>query len=111
MSRKYEYKTAHGMLKGITITSSETVRSDKWDKEWMDSSYIELLLNIDETWKTARQLVRFSESLRNQLTSSQVSNFLTHMVRKGIVESDKPSNSHRVYRRVLKYPKHFGGIG
>ncbi len=111
MTREYEYKTTHGMLKGIKITTTESIRSDNWDKEWMDSSFIELLLNIDETWKTARQLVKFSESLRSQLSSTQVSNFLIHMVRKGIVESDKPNNKHTVYRRVLKYPKHYGGIG
>ena len=43
MTRKYEYKTVNGMLKGIKVTTTENIKSDTFDREWMDSIYIEVL--------------------------------------------------------------------
>lgn len=112
MKRKYEYKTVNGILKGITITSTEHIKSDSWDKEWLDAIYIELLLNIDEQWKTARQLIKYmSPYLRETLTTPQIRQVLTFLKRKGLVEYQKINRTHSQYRRAQKIPKHMGRNG
>jgi hypothetical protein len=109
MTKKYEYKTVNGMLKGIKITTTEHVKNDTLDKQWMDSIYIELLLNLDERWRTPRQLIKYmTPQLRGSMTTPEVRTFLTQLKRQGLVEYRKPGKNHAQYRRAQKLPDHIG---
>ena len=109
MTRSYEYRTINGMLKGIKITTTDNIKTDKWDKEWMDSIFIEILLNLDERWKTPRQLIKFMRpETRLQMTTGVVRTFLTHLKNQGLVECAKHGRNHTQYRRTQKIPAHIG---
>ena len=109
MTRKYEYKTVNGMLKGIKVTTTENIKSDTFDREWMDSIYIEVLLNLDERWRTPRQLIKYMRpELRQIMTTAEIRTFLTHLKRQGLVEYRKPGKNHAQYRRAQKIPAHIG---
>ena len=109
MTRKYEYKTVNGMLKGIKVTTTENIKSDTFDREWMDSIYIEVLLNLDERWRTPRQLIKYMRpELRATMTTPEIRTFLTHLKRQGLVEHRKPGKNHSQYRRAQKIPAHIG---
>ena len=102
--REYEYKTKQGFLIGMKIKTTEHVTNDSWEHRWIDADFIELLLNIDEVWRTPRQLRK-----NTGITSSHtaISSFLKKLTDMGVVERRKPNGKHVEYRRVMKYPNHY----
>ena len=105
MTRRYEFKTKRGLLKEIKIISTETVKKDKLTDEWLDANYIELLLNIDDNWRTPRQLMKDSQTLRD-IGSSSVVNGLKMLKDRGLIEHRRVSNKHAEYRRAYSFATH-----
>jgi hypothetical protein len=67
----------------------------------------ELLLNIDETWRTRAQFCKPSDTLRN-MSHHKIVRLLTKLRGKGLVEYRKVSNKHIEYRRASRLPDHAG---
>ena len=67
----------------------------------------ELLLNLDETWRTRAKLCKPSDTLRN-MSHNKVVRLLTKLRKKGLVEYRRVSNKHREYRRVSTLATHAG---
>jgi|9_EtaG_2_1085328.scaffolds.fasta_scaffold02029_6 transcription initiation factor IIE alpha subunit len=67
----------------------------------------ELLLNLDETWRTRTQLCKQSEILRT-MPYNKIVRLLTKLKRKGLVEYRRVSNKHSEYKRASTLPDHAG---
>ena len=67
----------------------------------------ELLLNLDETWRTRAQLCKPSDTLRNT-PHHEVVRLLTKLREKGLVEYRRVSNKQREYRRASTLADHAG---
>lgn len=67
----------------------------------------ELLLNIDETWRTRSELCKPSDVLRN-LPHQKVVRLLTKLRKKGFIEYRRVNNKRSEYRRALALPTHAG---
>jgi predicted transcriptional regulator len=104
--KKYEYKTTKGFLRGIKITTEEHVRTDNWEVTWLDSEFIELLLHLDEVWKTPRRLMKHMSINKS---SSEIKAFLKYLLEEGFIEKRKMAHKHVEYRRVFQNPTHYGG--
>jgi predicted transcriptional regulator len=98
-----EYKTIKGFLREVRIKTEEVV---KIDAVWLDAEFIELLLHIDEVWKTPRRLLKH---LDIDKTQAEVLTFLRFLLDKGLVERRKVNNKHTEYKRAYTNPKHYFG--
>lgn len=98
-----EYKTIKGFLREVRIKTEEVV---KVDSGWLDAEFIELLLHIDEVWKTPRRLLK---NLDIDKTQAEVLTFLRFLLEKGLIERRKVNNKHIEYRRAYTNPKHYFG--
>mgnify|MGYP003133591263 CR=1 FL=1 len=99
---KFEFITKKGMLREIKVTTVEKIASKKWEGDWIDSKYLQLLLNIDSEWRTIRRIMKgFSE-----LSSVEAQIFMKYLVEIGLVEKRKRSNAHVEYKRKYDFPKH-----
>ncbi len=67
----------------------------------------ELLLNLDETWRTRAQLCKPSDTLRN-MSHHKVVRLLTKLREKGLVDYRKVSNKQTEYKRASLLPTHAG---
>ena len=67
----------------------------------------ELLLNLDETWRSRHELCKHSETLR-MMSYHKMVQLLTKLRRKGLVEHRRVTNKRSEYRRVSKLPDHAG---
>jgi DNA-binding transcriptional ArsR family regulator len=109
MTREYEYTEAKGFLKSIKITQTkihtEVVKPSQ--NEWFNADYIELLLMIDEQWRTPRALCKYSRPLR-LMDSSKISQMLKGLKEQGLIESRKEGKKHTQWRRTHKFPAHEG---
>jgi len=106
--KSYEFDTKQGFLTKIKVTTVETVRTDiPGDGQWFDANYIELLLMIDEKWRTPRTLTKYSQALR-LMDSSKIAQMLKGLEKRGLVESKKEGRNHTQWRRTHKFPKHEG---
>lgn len=112
MNKKYEYTEAKGFLQSIKITHTEVVKPSKipGESRWFSADYIELLLMIDDVWRTPRTLTKYSEPLR-MMDSSKISQMLKGLEAQGLVESKKQGREHTQYRRTHKFPTHKGRMG
>lgn len=110
MKREYDFITSNGLLTGIkiTMTEQEFVRRDSLNDSWLETIYMELLLNIDEVWRTTRQLMKFS-NLNKTSSNLKVKSVLDMLIERGLVEKKRVGNRHTEYRRVMKYPQNYGG--
>tara|TARA_R110001632_G_scaffold1417_9_gene6248 strand:- start:5965 stop:6303 length:339 start_codon:yes stop_codon:yes gene_type:complete len=111
MTRKYEYTEAKGFLQSIKITHTEIIKPSKIPGEgrWFNADYVELLLMIDERWRTPRALCKYSQALR-LMDSSKISQMLKGLEQQGLVESKKEGRDHTQYRRTHKFPSHKGRL-
>tara|TARA_B100002019_G_C21157423_1_gene541459 strand:- start:424 stop:753 length:330 start_codon:yes stop_codon:yes gene_type:complete len=108
--KKYEYMTKNGFLTRIKVTTEKTeyFSATEWDKTWLDARHLELLLNLDEVWRTPRQL---KKNAKVNVDHADTTKFLKKLVDMGLVERRKPNNAHTEYRRTNSFPKHsMGGI-
>tara|TARA_R100001510_G_C7624042_1_gene184284 strand:- start:75 stop:404 length:330 start_codon:yes stop_codon:yes gene_type:complete len=99
---KFEFITKKGMLSGIKVTTSEMIGSDKWEEHWIDSRYLQLLLNLDSEWRTLRRITKGFD----MPTMAELHQFMRHLVNIGLVERRKRSNAHTEYKRKYDFPKH-----
>ena len=106
MTRRYDFTTSRGFLTGIKITTEENIRSNQLDKKWIDGDFLELLLLIDETWRTPRQIINQSEYLRTEVERTQIMSFLKKLKDDGYIEHRRVSNKHAEYRRANLFRKH-----
>ena len=108
-TKSYEYASKQGMLTGIKVTTVETVKTNTipGERRWFDADFIELLLMVDETWRSPRELVKYSEPLR-LMDSSKIHQVLKGLENAGLVESRKEGRKHKQYRRTHKFPTHAG---
>ena len=102
MTRKFDFTTTRGFLTGIKITTEEHVRSNQLEKRWVNADFIELLLLMDDDWKTPRQIIKQSEFLRTQVERTQIMSFLKKLKDDGYVEHRRINNKHVQYRRAQK---------
>jgi len=111
MTKEYEYIETKGYLKSIKITHTEIVKPAKipGESQWFNADYVELLLMIDERWRTPRALCKYSAPLR-LMDSSKISQMLKGLEEQGLIESKKEGRNHRQYRRTHKFPTHEGRI-
>jgi len=111
MTKKtYEYHSKQGMLTSVKVTTVETVKTNiPGNGQWFDADFIELLLMLDDVWRTPRALVKYSAPLR-LIDASKISNVLRGLEKNGLVESKKDGRKHTQYRRTHKFPKHEGRI-
>jgi|9_EtaG_2_1085328.scaffolds.fasta_scaffold155276_2 DNA-binding transcriptional ArsR family regulator len=115
MTREYEYTEKQGFLQSIKITRTEIhteiIKPDKSPSktEWFNADYVELLLMIDEEWRTPRLLCKYSAPLR-LMDSSKISQMLKGLKAQGLVESRKEGKKHTQWRRTHKFPTHEGRI-
>lgn len=72
-------------------------------EEWQ----IELLLNIDSTWRTRSELCKHSNTLR-LMSHHKMVKLMTKLVNSGLLEKRKVSNKRIEYRRVFDFPTHEG---
>jgi DNA-binding transcriptional ArsR family regulator len=109
--KTFEFSEKRGFLCNVKVTTVEEIKPEKipGNREWFDANYIELLLMIDEKWRSPRQLTKYSSALR-LMDSSKISSMLKGLEEKGLVESRKEGKSHTQYRRTHKFPKHEGMI-
>ena len=108
MTRRYDFTTSRGFLTGIKITTEEHVRSNELQKKWIDADFIDLLLLIDDVWRTPRQIIKQSEYLRTQVERTQIMSFLKKLKDEGYIEHRRVSNKHAEYRRAQTPPNHAG---
>tara|TARA_R100001509_G_scaffold130200_1_gene83532 strand:+ start:287 stop:619 length:333 start_codon:yes stop_codon:yes gene_type:complete len=106
MTRRYDFTTSRGFLTGIKITTEQHIRSNQLDKKWIDGDFLELLLLIDDTWRTPRQIINRSDYLRTQVERTQIMSFLKKLKDDGYIEHRRVSNKHAEYRRANSFPKH-----
>ena len=106
MTRRYDFTTSRGFLTGIKITTEQHIRSNQLDKKWIDGDFLELLLLIDETWRTPRQIINQSEYLRTEVERTQIMSFLKKLKDDGYIEHRRVSNKHAEYRRANSFHKH-----
>tara|TARA_R100000908_G_scaffold65255_1_gene53408 strand:- start:4705 stop:5052 length:348 start_codon:yes stop_codon:yes gene_type:complete len=114
MTKEYDYTERQGFLKSIKVTQVEIIKPSHipgliGDSEWFNADYIELLLMIDEKWRTPRALCKYSAPLR-LMDSSKISQMLKGLEKRGLVESRKEGRNHTQYRRTHKFPAHEGRI-
>lgn len=72
-------------------------------EEWQ----IELLLNIDTTWRSRGELCKHSDTLRH-MNHHKVVRFLTKLKNEGLLEYRKVSNKRSEYKRAFEFPAHEG---
>lgn len=72
-------------------------------EEWQ----YELLLNIDNEWRTRAELCKHSDTLR-VMSHHKMVKLMTKLVNEGFLEKRKVSNKRVEYRRVFVFPKHEG---
>jgi len=101
-----EYKTIKGFLREVKITTEETIKLNTGKNNWIDADYIELLLHLDEVWKTPRKILKYLTIDKSQ---AEVLMFLRFLVDSGLVERRKINNKHTEYRRTFSNPKHYFG--
>lgn len=108
-TKSYEYASKQGMLTGIKVTTVETIKTKTipGERRWFDADFIELLLMVDETWRSPRELVKYSEPLR-LMDSSKIHQVLKGLEDAGLVEGRKEGRKHKQYRRTHKFPTHAG---
>lgn len=108
-TKSYEYSSKQGMLTGIKITTVETIKTKTipGERRWFDADFIELLLMIDETWRTPREIVKYSDPLR-LMNISKIHQVLKGLEDIGLIESRKEGRKHKQYRRAHKFPTHAG---
>ena len=99
---KFEFIKRKGILTGIKVVTTETIKSRQWEGDWIDGRYLELLLNLDSEWRTLRRAVKGIETP----PMDEVRIFIRHLVSLGLVEKRKRSKSHIEYRRTYAFPKH-----
>jgi len=110
MTKSYEYLSKRGMLTSVKVTTVETVKTNiPGNGRWFDADFIELLLMLDDVWRTPRALCKYSEPLR-LMDASKISQVLKGLESQGLVESKKEGRSHTQWRRTHKFPKHEGRI-
>jgi len=112
MSEEVSYKihTQGGMLKSVkTETTVTRVDTFKPDDEWFDATFIELLLLLDETPRTVRQLIKHSPTLRLK-QHTQINMVLQMLKGRKLVTSAKVNNKHTTWRRTHSFSKHAGGF-
>jgi len=110
MTKTYEYCSKQGMLTSVKVTTIETIKTVSnipGERQWFDADFLELLLMLDDTWRTPRELVKYSEPLR-LMDSSKISQVLKGLESKGMVESKKEGRKHTQWRRSHRFPKHAG---
>ncbi len=106
--KSYEFSTKQGFLTNIKVTTVETVMTKiPGEGQWFDADFIELLLMIDEKWRTPRQLTKYSQALR-LMDSSKIAQMLKGLETRGFIESKKEGRNHTQWRRTHKFPKHEG---
>lgn len=112
MSKKaHEFTTKQGFLTNIRVTTVETVETTiPGEGQWFSSDFIELLLMIDDQWRTPRKLMKYSEALR-LMDSSKIAQMLKGLESRGLVESRKEGRSHTQWKRTHKFPLHDGLMG
>lgn len=112
MSEEVSYKLhiQSGMLKSVkTETTVTKIDTFKPDGEWFDATFIELLLLLDETPRTVRQLIKHSPTLRLK-EHTQINAVLQMLKGKELVISEKVNNKHTTWRRAYSFSKHAGGF-
>ena len=113
MTKKYEQIEKQGFLQSIRVTRTEIhteiIKPDKLPgkTEWFNADYVELLLMIDDEWRTPRTLCKYSAPLR-LMDSTKISQMLKGLKKRGLVESKRVGNTHTQYRRTHKFPAHEG---
>jgi hypothetical protein len=106
MSVEYEYNSQRGFLNKVEVITTETIVIDS--NLWLDAKYIQLLLLIDEEWRTLSTLRNYSYVLRTE-SVSVTNSMLSKLEDMGLIESTKKGSKHKQYRRMEKLPKHRGG--
>lgn len=99
---KFEFITKKGMLREIKVTTTEKIGSKKWEGDWIDSRFLQLLLNLDSEWRTVRRMMKGFD----MPPASEVQMFMRHLMDLGVVEKRKRSNAHTEYKRKYDFPKH-----
>ncbi len=109
MTKSYEYCSRQGMLTSVKVTTVETIKTSSipGQQQWFDADFLELLLMLDDIWRTPRELVKYSEPLR-LMDSSKISQVLKGLESQGLVESKKEGRKHTQWRRSHRFPKHAG---
>tara|TARA_R100001230_G_C5598323_1_gene112852 strand:+ start:47 stop:385 length:339 start_codon:yes stop_codon:yes gene_type:complete len=109
MTKSYEYCSRQGMLTGVKVTTVETIKTNTipGERRWFDADFLELLLMLDDVWRTPRELVKYSEPLR-LMDSSKISQVLKGLESQGLIESKKEGRKHTQWRRSHRFPKHAG---
>ena len=109
MTKSYEYCSSQGMLTGVKVTTVETIKTNTipGERRWFDADFLELLLMLDDIWRTPRELVKYSEPLR-LMDSSKISQVLKGLESQGLIESKKEGRKHTQWRRSHRFPKHAG---
>lgn len=102
---KYEFNTKEGFLNKVVITTTETIKSKYIQKGFLDTRFLELLLNVDERWKTIRQTMK---GVSADITSSEVKKVFKRLCELGLIQKRKISNKHVEYCRTKKFPTHLG---
>tara|TARA_R100001015_G_C4633784_1_gene199239 strand:- start:2517 stop:2819 length:303 start_codon:yes stop_codon:yes gene_type:complete len=97
------------MLTSVKVTTVENIKTDSipGQQQWFDADFLELLLMLDDIWRTPRELVKYSEPLR-LMDSSKICQVLKGLESKGLVESKKEGRKHTQWRRSHRFPKHAG---
>ena len=110
-NKTYEFATKQGFLTNIKVTTIETVTTSiPGEGQWFNAEFIELLLMIDENWRTPRQLMKYSQALR-LMDSSKIAQMLKGLEGRKLVESRKEGKNHTQWRRTHKFPTHEGMMG
>tara|TARA_R100000734_G_C3313010_1_gene104218 strand:+ start:541 stop:825 length:285 start_codon:yes stop_codon:yes gene_type:complete len=76
------------------------------DNAFLDAEWLEVLLNIDNDWKSIREILKYSKT---KFGIDACRTFFKHLCDTGLIERRKINNHRIAYRRIHKYPKHHIG--
>ena len=96
-------------MKIYTETSKNTLKKViiTFEEEWWDFTMAEILLNLDDTWRTPKELRRNCKYMK-EVTSHQINRLLKTLKEKGLAENKIHSQKVHLWRRTHQFPKHKG---
>tara|TARA_R100000005_G_C4904771_1_gene145242 strand:+ start:201 stop:518 length:318 start_codon:yes stop_codon:yes gene_type:complete len=102
--KEYEYNSKSGFLTRVKITTKqvEHFSISKWDKDWVDSMHLEVILNLDDKWKNIRKL---RKNMKADVSQPDTKAFLLKLLEMGLIERRKPNNKHTEFRRIQRRNK------
>lgn len=91
-------ETNRKVLKRVIIT---------FEQDYLEFRFAELLLNLDDEWRTPAELSKHTKYLRDA-PSYDVVSVLKLLIDLGLVEVKVQSQKKKFYRRTHSMPKHRG---